>query len=93
MFFIGNVKDSKAESDSLYTADILAITAVVCGLCSFAAGLLVGGLLTQCCSKCWTQQRRGKTCTEKPPVYEDVEPNKNVVIELQHNEAYGHIQT
>ena len=91
LFFLGNAKKSKADSDSLHTADVVAITAVVCGLCSFTAGLLVGGVLTQCCRKCWIQQRRGKT--EKPPVYEDVEPNKNIAIELQYNDAYGHIQT
>ena len=77
------------SSSSLSTADAVAITAVVGGLCSFTAGLLLGVLLTQCHVHCCRKQKRGQT--ERPPVYEDIQPEMKADIELQHNEAYGHI--
>ena len=72
------------------TADVVVITAVVCVLCSFTAGLLLGVVLNQCYGKYWKQKTSGET--ERPPVYEDIQPNKRVGIELQQNEAYGHIK-
>ena len=74
---------------TVYTADVVATTAVVSGLCNFMAGLLVGGAFTWCWRKHWNQQKREQR--ERPPVYEEVEPNKNTAIELQQNEAYGHL--
>ena len=76
-------------SSSLSTAGAVAITAVVAGLCSFTAGLLLGVLLTRCGVHCRRKQKRGQT--ERPPVYEDIQPDEKAGIELKHNEAYGHI--
>ena len=68
----------------------MVITAVVCVVCSFTAGLLLGVLLTRCSVHCHGKQKRGQT--ERPPVYEDIQSeNKTTNIELQHNEAYGHL--
>ena len=67
----------------------MVITAVVCVVCSFTAGLLLGVLLTRCSVHCHGKQKRGQT--ERPPVYEDIHSeNKTPNIQLQHNEAYGH---
>ena len=62
-------------------------TAVVCVVCSFTAGLLVGVLLTQCVGVCGRRRKRGQT--EIPPVYEDITLEKTPAIQLQTNEAYG----
>ena len=78
-----------STSSLLSTADAVGITAVVGGLCSFTAGLLLGVLLTQCYVHCYRKQKRGQT--ERPPVYEDLQPEMKADIELKHNEAYGHI--
>ena len=80
---------SMSTGSSLSTADAVAITAVVGGLCSFTAGLLLGVLLTRCSVHCHRKQKRGQT--ERPPVYEDIQSEMKIDIELQHNEAYGHI--
>ena len=74
-------------SSSLSTAEAVATTAVVCVVCSFTAGLLLGVLLTQCHVHCHRKQKRGQT----PPVYEDIPLEKKPAIELHSNEAYGHI--
>ena len=89
-FTAGNAKNNK--SVTVCTADVVATTAVVSGLCNFMAGLLVGGAFTWCWRKHWNQQKREQR--ERPPVYEEVEPNKNIstAIELQQNEAYGHFK-
>ena len=84
-----NVSNSTSASSSLSTADAVAITAVVAGLCSFTAGLLLGVLLTRCNVHCHRQQKSGQT--ERPPVYEDIQPETKAGIELQTNEAYGQI--
>ena len=76
------------SSSSLSTADAVAITAVVGGLCSFTAGLLLGVILTRCSVHYHRKQKRGQT--ERPPVYEDIQPEMKTDIELQHNEAYRH---
>ena len=83
---VGN--NSRSDS-SLSTAGAVAISAVVAGLCSFTAGLLLGVLLTRCDVHCRRKQKRGQT--ERPPVYEDIQPDERAGIELKHNEAYGHI--
>ena len=65
-------------------------TAVVCVVCSFTAGLLLGVLLTQCHAHCHRKQKRGQT--EIPPVYEDITLEKTPpAIELHSNDAYGPI--
>ena len=82
--------DHESEgSSSLNTAEVVATTAVVCVMCSFTAGLLLGVLLTQCHVHCHRKQKRGQT--EIPPVYEDIPLEKKPAIELHSNEAYGHI--
>ena len=66
-------------------------TAVVCVVTSFTAGLLLGVLLTLWCGVCGRKGRkRGQT--EIPPVYEDIPLEKSPAIEIQTNEAYGHIE-
>ena len=80
---------TSASSSSLSTTDVAVISAVVAGLCSFTAGLLLGVLLTRCNVHCHKQQKRGQT--ERPPVYEDIQPETKAGIELQTNEAYGQI--
>ena len=85
---VGN-SSSSGTSSSLSTAGAVAISAVVAGLCSFTAGLLLGVLLTRCGMHCRRKQKRGQT--ERPPVYEDIQPDEKAGIELKHNEAYGHI--
>ena len=77
------------RSSSLSTAEAVATTAVVCVVCSFTAGLLLGVLLTQCHVHCHRKQKRGQT--EIPPVYEDIPLEKKHAIELHSNEAYGHV--
>ena len=77
------------QSSSLSTAEAVATTAVVCVVCSFTAGLLLGVLLTQCHVHCHRKQKRGQT--EIPPVYEDIPLEKKPAIELHSNEAYGHV--
>ena len=52
----------------------------VSGLCSFTAGLLLGVLLTRCNVHCHRQQKRGET--ERPPVYEDIQPETKVILFL-----------
>ena len=65
----------------------MATTGVVCVVCSFTAGLLLGVLLTQCHGHCHKKGKRGQT-----PVYEDIPLEKTpTAIELNTNEAYGHI--
>ena len=59
-------------------------TAVVCVVCSFTAGLLLGVLLTQCHGHCHRKGKKGQT--EIPPVF----PLENTpAIELTSNVAYG----
>ena len=83
---------STAPSDkdnSLSRAEAVVITAVVCVVCSFTAGLLLGVLVTLCNVHYHKKQKRDQT--ERPPVYEDIPlEKKRTDIELQHNEAYGH---
>ena len=67
----------------------MATTAVVCVVCSFTVGLLLGVLLTQCHGHCHRKGKRGQT--EIPPVYEDISLEKTPAIELKTNDAYGHL--
>ena len=76
-------------SNSLSTAEAAATTAVVCLVCSFTAGLLLGVLLTQCHGHCHRKGKRGQT--EIPPVYEDIPLRETPAIELKTNDAYGPI--
>ena len=81
--------NDSSMSNLLNTSEAVAITAVVCGLCSFTAGLVLGLLLSRYCTYC---HRTGKrVATDRPPVYEDITPEKGAGIELQHNEAYGQV--
>ena len=67
----------------------MVITAVVCVVCSFTAGLLLGVLVTLCNVHYHKKQKRDQT--ERPPVYEDIPlEKKKTDMELQDNEAYGH---
>ena len=78
-----------SDSSSLSTGGVVAITAVVTGLCSVMTGLLLGVLLTRCNSiHCHPKTDQ----TQKSPVYEDIPAERKTGIELKHNEAYGHIQ-
>ena len=75
-----------SSSSSLSTGEAVVATAVVCVVCSFTAGLLVGVLLTQCVGVCGRRRKRGQS--EIPPVYEDITLEKTPAIQLQTNEAY-----
>ena len=79
---------------ALSTGEAVVATAVVCVVCSFTAGLLVGVLLTQCVGVCGRRRKRGQT--EIPPVYEDITLEKTpanvAAIELNSNEAYGKLR-
>ena len=75
------------ENNALSTAEAVATTAVVCVVCSFTAGLLLRALLTRCQSHCHNIERK----REQQAVYEDIVLEKRPTIELQTNEAYGHI--
>ena len=79
-----------STSSSLSTAEAVATTAVVCVVCSFTAGLLLGVLLTQCHGHCHRKGKRGQT-EIIPPVYEDIPLEKTPAIELKTNEAYGKV--
>ena len=80
-----------ADKGSLSTAEAVVTTAVVCVVCSFTAGLLLGVLLNQCHGHCHRKQKRGQT--EIPPVYEDITLEKTPpAIELHSNDAYRHIR-
>ena len=48
----------------------MVITAVVCVVCSFTAGLLLGVLVTLCNVHYHKKQKRDQT--ERPPVYESI---------------------
>ena len=50
-----------SSSNSLSTSEAVVITAVVCVVCSFTAGLLLGVLLTRCSVHCHRKQERGQT--------------------------------
>ena len=76
-------------SNSLSTAEAVATTAVVCVVCSFTAGLLLGVLLTQCHGHCHRKGKREQI--EISPVYEDIPLEKTPAIELKTNDAYGPI--
>ena len=79
----------QSDSSSLSGTEAVVITAVVCVVCSFTAGLLLGVLVTLCNVHYHKKQKRDQT--ERPPVYEDIPlEKKRTDIELQHNEAYGH---
>ena len=78
-----------SSSAALSTVEAVATTAVVCVVCSFTAGLLLGVLLTQCRGHCHRKGKRGQT--EIPPVYEDIPLENTPAIELKTNDAYGPI--
>ena len=75
------------EKSSLSTAEAVVTTAVVCVVCSFTAGLLLGVLLTQRHGHCHRKLKRGQT--EIPPFYEDITLEKTPpAIELHSSDAY-----
>ena len=87
--FVLSADSKESTSNSLSRAEAVVITAVVCVVCSFTAGLLLGVLVTLCNVHYHKKQKRDQT--ERPPVYEDIPlEKKRTDIELQHNEAYGH---
>ena len=73
------------HSGSLSTGEAVVATAVVCVVCSFTAGLLVGVLLTRCVYVC--KQPKDVKCSKTSPAYEDI-PSKISSIQLHHNDAY-----
>ena len=72
LFFVVLTDQNERKFSSLSTAEAVVTTAVVCVVCSFTAGLLLGVLLTQCHGHCHRKQKRGQT--ETYPVYEDIYP-------------------
>ena len=80
------------DSNTLSRTDAVVITAVVCVLCGFTAGLLVGGVLTQCCGKRWKYWQKTGQIEKYATDYENPNPNQNNGdIEIQRNEAYRHL--
>ena len=79
---INTTKDNRTESTSALSTDVLTITAVVSALCSFTVGIVVGGVLTQCCGK-WCKRKQRSETTD----YANIGPNTKASIELQQNEA------
>ena len=77
-----NIDRTKTDSsEKLSTAEaVVTAGSVVCGVCSFTTGLLLGVLLTQCHGHCHRKGKRGQT--EIPPVYEDIPLEKTPPIEL-----------
>ena len=65
---IGCFTDSSSLCQS--KTEAVVITAVVCVVCSFTAGLLLGVLVTLCNVHYHKKQKRDQT--ERPPVYEDI---------------------
>ena len=92
LFFVVLTDQNERKISSLSTAEAVVTTAVVCVVCSFTAGLLLGVVLTQCHGHCHRKQKRGQT--EILPVYEDItlEKIQPPGIKLQSNEAYGPIR-
>ena len=61
----------------------MATTAVVCVVCSFTAGLLLGFLLNQ-----YMQSRKQHKDVNRSPAYEEIPSKKSSSIQLHHNDAY-----
>ena len=81
------IDQNEREISSLSTAEAVVTTAVVCVVCSFTAGLLLGVLLTQCHGYCHRKQKRGQT-----EIPQDITLEKTPrAIELHNNDAYGPI--
>ena len=73
------------KNNALGTAEAVAITAAVVYVVT--AGLLLCVLLTRCQSHCHNiEQKR-----DQEAIYEDIVLEKRPTMELQTNEAYGHI--
>ena len=66
----------------LSTAEAVVITAVVCVLCSFTAGLVLGVLLTRYSVCCHRSEKRVQTAGSS---------KKGAGIELKTNEAYEYV--
>ena len=58
------------DSSSDFQSKAEAVVAVVCVVCSFTAGLLLGVLVTLCNVHYHKKQKRDQT--ERPPVYESI---------------------
>ena len=79
------------KNSPLSIVEAVATTAVVCVVCSFTAGLLLGVLLTQChCHGHCHRKGKKDQQTEIPPVYEDISLEKTPTFEMKTNEAYTH---
>ena len=57
LFFVVLTDQNERKISSLSTAEAVVTTAVVCVVCSFTAGLLLGVLLTQCHGHCHRKQK------------------------------------
>ena len=67
---------------SLTITEAVVITAVVCVLCSFTAGLVLGALLTRYSVCCHRSEKRVQTAGSS---------EKGAGIELKTNEAYEYV--
>ena len=87
-----------ASDTSLSTAATVAITAVLCLLVAFVAGVLCCGLVTVCISR-WNNKGHSSNPAsniqkrQQPvPEYEVVDTMQNQKIELKENVAYGPVK-
>ena len=82
---------------TLNTAEIVATTAVVCVVCSFTTGLLLGVLLNRYYNHSHKKRKKAyhshkkRKKANRSPVYDEISSKMNSGIELHHNEAYGHV--
>ena len=74
--------DDNSTRGPLSTAEAVAITAIVCVLCSFTAGLVLGALLTRYSVCCHRSEKRVQTAGSS---------EKGAGIELKNNEAYEYV--
>ena len=80
------------------------VVGVVCSVCFFIAGALVGVLATVILHKCKKAVQSTSATAPPPPVYEEVESHqgrgqsqvkvqsKGKEFQLEENVAYGHVQ-
>ena len=83
------------SDESLSTANIVAITAVISSLVAFIAGTVCGALLTVCISR-WNKKRDGfkpaPNIEEQPQAVPMVDRKNQEMIELEENVAYGPVK-
>ena len=89
-FTLGDRNEKDCSTSTIYTlstAEAVVTTAVVCVVCSFTAGLLLGVLL----NRYYNHSHKKRKKANRSPVYDEISSKMSSGIELHHNEAYGHV--